>query len=424
MRHPLTLGSWLGSWAWSVVASQRAQTVALAAGIATAGLSACASMGPERGSFAWVHGGETTAQRPGGFLAVRWAKRVASQELRPGGLISVERAAAALDPEHGRIYAGSSSGRLVAIRADGGIAYEYDTNERIAAGPALDADRDELYVVAEDGIVHALEAQTGKLRWKENAGVPVRQAPLLLEDSIVVVTDQDAIVSLARKDGALRWSFSHPVPDGFSVSGHAGIAFAEGMLYTGLTDGTVIALSADKGEGLWTYETVADTSAESMDPTLRLTDVDTTPAVDGDHLYAASYTSGLYAFDRKTGAVIWHNAEWTGIIGLAVYRRTLIATSADLGILAIDLESETPALHWKRRHGKGSAGQPVIVGDTVLVGYSDGPLVAISALTGEELARIESGTGFTAAPAVAAGLGFALSNGGNLYCFGVPTPPR
>ena len=59
----------------------------------------------------------------------------------------------------------------------------------------------------------------------------------------------------------------------------------------------------------------------------------------------------------------------------------------------------------------------MVAGATVLVGESQGSLLALDVRSGREKARIDAGQGFSSAPAVAGRYGWILSNGGRLMAF-------
>ena len=61
---------------------------------------------------------------------------------------------------------------------------------------------------------------------------------------------------------------------------------------------------------------------------------------------------------------------------------------------------------------------PVVVGERVFVGSSDGNLYVLDLARGKELTRFELGRGVVASPAVAAGRLVIGTTDGTLYCLG------
>lgn len=365
--------------------------------------------------FGWV-GAPAARTLSGGALAVAWIERLVP-EMSGGPYVPIEAAVPALDPARDRIYVGTTAQNLVAMSSAGATAYRYEAKSEIEGPPAIDGDRDELYVGTVGGELHALRAMDGKLRWRESVGEPIRVAPALSDDAVYVVTDTDRVVALARANGESLWQYERERPEGFTLTTRAGITIVEGVLYTAFTDGTVVALDARDGRLLWERDTSLDLEpAQGAAP--RFTDVDTTPVVVGERVYVASYAGGIYALNRVNGSVLWREPQLTGVIGLGVRGRRLVASSADLGVICLDLGSRREL--WRKPILRGSPTAPVMTSAYVLVGETNGGFLALSLASGQERARIEAGSGFSAPAAVKAGRGFALSNGGQLYAFRIP----
>jgi len=359
--------------------------------------------------FGWLLQGD----RPGpvgqeGF-AVRWRQRLVPPI--EGAFVPVERAVAALDPPRNRVYVGSSAGFLYAMTPGGTRIYRYDAGGAIESEPSLDRQRDELYVGTEQAELHALRTSDGELRWRKPAGGPVRKAPLLVEDAVYVVTENDVVTAFARDTGETLWTYRREAPEGFSITDHAGLVMVSGRLVTAFTDGAVVALDPTDGRIVWERETSVDVESEGRSRP-RFVDVDTTPLVVGDDIYVASYAGGVYALDGNTGTVEWHDADRTGVIAMTLTEDRILLASADEGVVCLSRDDREQV--WRHALQRGAPTQPVVVNDTLIVGESRGSLIALSLLDGHELSRLDAGHGFSARPSFQHGLGFVVSNGGAL----------
>lgn len=355
---------------------------------------------------------ESPRVRSAGFgLAVRWAREIAP--VGAGSYIPVEQATPGVDAVRDRIYVGSTHGTLFGFDNSGKTVFEYDTKGGVEAQPVVDGKRDELYVATVRGTVLALRASDASRRWQVETGAAISQPPVLSADAIYAVTDGDTVVAIARADGAILWRYHREPREGFSITGHAGLTQLNGRLLTGFGDGTVVALDASDGHVLWEVETALD--LEEVDPTRRFTDVDTTPAVAGDTVYAASFSGGLYAIQLATGSMQRHHAELRGVTGVSATADALVVTSAERGVLCLELP--TLNLRWQRRIERGSPGRAEIRGDNLYVTESQGALLVLALADGQERGRLETGHGITAPAALDSGRGFILSNAGTLYAF-------
>ena len=349
---------------------------------------------------------------------VRWALPLLSTRER--NYVPVEKSTAALSIVNDRIYIGSSTGKLLAFSGDGQQRFAYRAHAAIDSQPSISADSKELYVTSVDGRIHALNANTGELRWKENSEHVLTSKPVLSKRNVYVVSDDDAVIALSRDNGEVLWSYERKKQREFSISGHAGLVLHKNQLYTAFTDGSVVALDPTSGVVLWETDTSLDVALRPGNvPTF--TDVDTTPAIIGERLYVASFEAGLYTLDKNTGRVIRRDDELTGIVSINAVGNHLLLASAYDGVRKWNPADQSVA--WQRHNERGAPSVAVVVDPgLVLVGESRGSFFALDASDGAELMRLESGYGFSAKAAGKHGLGIVMSNGGTILCFSLPTP--
>lgn len=360
-----------------------------------------------------------TGTTPGGRLLVRWSRTLQPEvEGIDGRFLPIERAMAALDPAHDRIYVGSARGYFWAFTGTGSRVYMYQAGGAIGSQPYLDVERDELYFASDDGVVHALRASTGEVRWRAEIDGAVGRRPIATDDALFIATDADVVVAFTRDTGEALWRYRRDAPSGFYIAEHAGLTLEGRRLITGFTDGTVVSLDTHDGHVQWTRDTLADLPAAASTDIMRFTDVDTTPVVDNGTIYVASFAGGLYALDLNSGSVRWIRSELTGITGLAkAPDDMLVASSGDLGVIGID--RGTGDLLWRHPVTRGAPTAPRVEGDLVIVGETEGGLVSLLAANGHEVGRIENGHGFAAPVEVQEGLGAVISNAGGLFVFAV-----
>jgi outer membrane protein assembly factor BamB len=354
----------------------------------------------------------TSLSATGAAIAVRWTKPLSPEW---GGLyVPLERAKAALDAPNDRLFIGSSEKVLWALSGAGKVLYQYRVESGIEAQPTVDPSRNELYVPTAAGMVHALEADSGKLRWKVELSGAVSQAGVLSPDALYVVTDDDGFFAISRKDGSVLWRYKREARSGLKVGGHAGILYRDQRVVTGFGDGTVVALSPGDGHQLWLLDTTLD-FADPSQAEQGFVDVDTTPVQVGDTIYVASFMGGLYGLNASDGAPHVRHADWTGITSIATDERALIFTSADHGVTCVEIPTLTP--RWSRKGKPYTAGTVWIEQDRVFITETRGAFLALALADGREQGRIQSEHGFLAAPSMSDGRGFILGNAGVFYAF-------
>ena len=215
---------------------------------------------------------------------------------------------------------------------------------------------------------------------------------------------------MARDDGRILWTYSKDAVDEITISGHSGLMLDEGRLYVGFTDGAVAPLNPADGRVEWELETALDVERRPGNVPQFL-DVDTTPVLVRGTLFIASFTAGLYALDPDNGTVLWRDATFKGVTGLAAAGRMLVISSARRGISLLDLRSRLVV--WEKAPERGAPTAPVVTETgTVIYGETQGSLLSLSLSDGREIARAEGGHGFSATPSVFGQLGGAMSNGG------------
>jgi outer membrane protein assembly factor BamB len=341
---------------------------------------------------------------------MRWTQEFASAST---AYIPVEQASPGVDAKSGRVYTGSSQGTFWALNDAGKRLNHYDAKAAIEAAPTIDPKGGELYLATVRGTLYAMRSEDLSIRWQTELGGPVSQAGFLRDDTLYIATDNDSVLALARTDGSLLWRYRREPREGFSIAGHAGLTAAGDKILTGFGDGTVVALSAGDGRVLWEVDTSAD--IEDLDSSRTFVDVDTTPVVVGDIVYVASFAVGVFGLELGTGTVHTHEAALKGVTAITAAPDALLISSAELGVVCLDLPGMT--LRWRHKIDRGAPTKAKVAGDSVYVGESLGALLALALANGKELGRLETGHGITAPVALDGRRGFLLSNAGILYAF-------
>jgi outer membrane protein assembly factor BamB len=311
-------------------------------------------------------------------------------------------------------YIGSQSGWFYALRATTG-----EIRWRKKIGAVLTAPLAQggmLYIGTADGTLLALDGQTGKEKWRYQSRGPIEQPPASTIDLVVFANEADQVVAVDSITGKFKWQYKGETPEEYTLRGHAGVTIEGELIYTGFSNGTMVALRKDTGSVAWSTSLKADAD--------RFVDVDATPLVIKDRVYVASSSGGVYALDKTTGLVRWRLPFWdaampsnTGNVGgIATDGKVIYASVADLGTYSLDLEGN---VLWRVGARKGGEPATPIVWNEVLV-YAlakDGMFIA-DRRTGDTLEYFDPGDGISAQPTVTAdGRIYVLSNRGIVYAF-------
>ncbi len=365
------------------------------------GLAACASV--------TVRETKSTEERatPAGIVHVRWRTELHAHKLfepRPE-----ECASGALAGDH--LVIGSRGGSIVGVRlSDGHVDWSTAATGGIDGPARFDAARAQVYVGADDGSFYAVDPRDGRVRWTYRAKGAIEREAEIGPDSIYVATAADRVIALDAATGKWRWQYERETPDGFTIHGYGSPRLRGSQLLVGFADGNLVSLQTATGDLTWA-RSLASVSDQFVD-------VDSTPILDRETIYAASYSGGVYGLDAKDGAVRWRLAtEGAGPLSL-IGHQLYFAAPRD-GLHAISTDGQ---ILW--RQGLSDAGDvtaPLALGRYLVFSGSRGGLFIVDATNGELLEIFDPGQGICAAATLdpdGARL-YILSNGGTLYALDI-----
>ena len=127
----------------------------------------------------------------------------------------------------------------------------------------------------------------------------VSKAPLLVKDGRMFVTSsQGLILALDPSNGQALWTYKPDTP----FSGNRGIGIGEGLLFAGLRDSNVVAISQETGRAAWIYQHGPEVPSQGMS---------SAPAY-GNGVVVAVVSLGdnflrgrAIGLDAKTGKYLW-----------------------------------------------------------------------------------------------------------------------
>ncbi len=197
--------------------------------------------------------------------------------------------------QDGRVYFGSSDHHVYALdAATGKEAWRFEADDSIHAAPALSNGR--LFIATWGTKLYALDAKTGAKLWDFQGGKDAETgifqgfsaAPTVDGDTVYIGSRDGFMRAFAVADGKPRWVY-----DAEKSWVLATAAVDTDSLYFPTSD-TTIFIALDKITGKEKYRT--DTKVWTY----------TSPVIAGDYAFAGTMTGDLYAFDKRTGKIVWH----------------------------------------------------------------------------------------------------------------------
>ena len=181
----------------------------------------------------------------------------------------------------------------------------------------------------------------------------------------------------------------------------------------GTAGGELFALDLASGREIWS----ADLGAGGD----QFLDIDTTPLIEQNTIYVASYSGGVHALSAEDGQILWRQAL-SGVVGMVRHKNgPLFAVSAEQRFYVLSAETGDVKLSAVMpTEPRGIAYQePYVFVPT----RTDG-LWILDRFTGKLVQRYDTGNGIRALPTVEAASLYMLSNGGRLYAFEIPREPE
>ena len=286
------------------------------------------------------HSGVYSGRAPAEITRLRW-------EFKTGGRIFSSPVVA-----DGMVFVGSNDHFLHTLDAStGGEIWKFATGANVNSTPAVNHGM--VYFLSLDGSAYALEERTGKLVWKFETGgesrlnmagiyglAPSREvvpdvwdfllsSPAVEGGLVYFGSGDHHVYALEAATGKLRWKFQA----GDVV--HSSPAIADGRLYIGCWDGVMYALNAQTGALEWKF-------ASGVDDTHFMQGIPGSPAVAGGILVFGSRDNFIYALSAASGKLLWkrENAGSWVISSPAIQNGVVYITTSDtFKLRALKLEN-------------------------------------------------------------------------------------
>jgi outer membrane protein assembly factor BamB len=278
------------------------------------------------------------------------------------------------------LFFANGKGTLYAIRSGRGrLVWSYHTNRCTAASPAVAGETVYMTFMNKppcnttrsgiDGLVVALDAFTGKVRWKRTIG-PSESSPAV-DDGVVYVGDwRGKVYAFNAVTGRLRWTFT--------VGGKVkdGIAYTGGRVYFGSYDHHVYALKARTGKLIW--------RASAQQRLGSLATFYSTPAVAYGRVYIGGTDGKVYSFGATSGKLRWSHGTGGYVYGSpAVWQKRVYIGSFDHNLYAFD--AATGDRLWSFKANDEISGSPVVIDGIVYFSSLGTRTYALNARSGKLL---------------------------------------
>ena len=145
---------------------------------------------------------------------------------------------------------------------------------------------DTVYVGSNDGLLYAIDEETGKLKWSFNAGAEILSSPAAFKNLILFGAGNSKFYALTP-DGKVTWTHDSGAPVYSSP-----FLDDAGIVYFGNNKAELTAIHSETGKVLWINQD-AKFSVESR------------PYTTDKNVYFGAWDGNIYSLDKKSGEMIW-----------------------------------------------------------------------------------------------------------------------
>lgn len=297
---------------------------------------------------------------------------------------------------------------------------EGDANRAARFGGGVSFDNGRVYATSGLGDVVALGANDGAIAWRAKPGGPLRGNPTIANETVYVLTQDNQIYAINQTDGKVRWAQSGTL-ETQGVFGVAAPAASRGTAIAGFSSGELNAYRYENGRVLW-QDALSRTSISTS--VSSLADIDASPVVDGDRVYAVGQGGRMVALDLSTGQRLWEQ-NVAGISTPWVVGEWLFVVTDDARLVCLSRATgkaryiaQLPRYrNEKKKRGTINWFGPVLAGYRLVVTSSEGEIAYVNPADGVVRVKFEAGKAFALPPVVANGTLYVLDQQGRITAY-------
>ena len=321
----------------------------------------------------------------------------------------------------GVVYAGSLDGHVYAAdQTRGVVRWTYDAGAPVSSTPAVSGNL--LLFSAADGSIQAVTRTTGRQAWRTATGPDTKLAwgyesgdtwtssPVVVDGVAFVGSGDGNLYALDAASGRVKWKAATGgrVRSSPAVSGD--------LVVVGSYDGVVYAFDRATGRERWRFSTEgihfkSDTFGFDRKS------IQSSPAITGTTVLAGARDGFFYALDLATGKEKWrvdHHVSWVNCSAAIADGTVYIGSSDAAFIQALDLA--TGQERWRDTVGIVWS-SPIVSGNVVYTATTRGPLFAFDRQSGRELWHVLLSAGTFSSPTIAGDRLYLGNEDGALYAF-------
>ncbi|NBM55990.1 outer membrane protein assembly factor BamB [Proteus sp. G2669] len=175
------------------------------------------------------------------------------------------------------------------------------SNESALLSGGLTVSGTRIFVGTEKAKVYALNTDNGSIDWETDVAGEAISKPVVSDGLVLIHTSNGLLQGLDLLTGEISWTVNLDTPS-LSLRGESAPAVAYGAAIIGADNGRVSAVILSQGQLIWQQNISQIKGSTEIS---RLNDVDMTPIIDENTVYAMAYNGSLVSLDMRSGQILW-----------------------------------------------------------------------------------------------------------------------
>jgi outer membrane protein assembly factor BamB len=314
--------------------------------------------------------------------------------------------------DRNRVYANDYKGRVFAFdRETGKRQWQRDLAMNVASGVGVGGGL--VLLASLEGDVVALDDTTGEERWRTNIISEILAPPQSNGSVVVVQTNDGKLLGLDAQTGKTLWTYTVQLPI-LTLRGTATPQVLGPNVVTGFANGKLVALSAVDGAPFWERRIARPQGRSDIE---RVVDIDGTPVISGQTIYATSYNGTLSALSPR-GDILWSQTASSFSSPVVIDDRVFV-TTAEGWVKSFNAQTGLALWENKLLSGRKLAAPQNLAGFLVTADY-EGYVHVFDSDTGAILDRFQIDNSGVRSPMISDGIYlYVLGNDGVLSSIAV-----
>ncbi len=285
--------------------------------------------------------------------------------------------------DNNTIYTADSLGNIYKIDvSDGSIISHFKINNQISSGIA--AFNDAIFVTTTDGMLLSIGKITHQILWQAVLPNISIEPPLIVSNKIIVRSNGATITAYDIYSGNLLWVYDYINPPlTIRATATMTVPYPNDILIVGFPLGVLAVININNGMLIWQNNIATTTGATDLE---KLIDITIKPVIDDKNICVTSFNGNLSCINSMTNEVIW-SKPFSSTHQIIINQDILYAINQDNVIYAFN--KQTGIILWHNDEIKIKIYDPFVLYNRLLVIDNNG-VIYIFNNNGEITRKINS----------------------------------